>query len=122
MVATLTDTEVARRWLRLCPLRKDSAGNAEDPNEMELNSIRNDPQKLATIRLRLSDIGWWMRLLCQHIAMRVNHEDNEVGKFCSNKGFLPLSLPDYLSLLDWTARPGTRGQERFNAPLHSADL
>ena len=35
---------------------------------------------LAT-RLRLSDIVWWMRLLCQHIAVHANHEDNEVGKF-----------------------------------------
>ena len=33
------------------------------------------------IRGRLSDISWWMRLLSQHIAQRVNKEDGEIGKF-----------------------------------------
>jgi len=66
-------------------VRKNAEGLAEEPNEMELNTIRNDPQKLATIRLRLSDIAWWMRLLCQHIAVRANHEDGEVGKFFQSR-------------------------------------
>lgn len=85
VAATWDDTEVARRWLQLCPVRKNAEGLAEEPNEMELNTIRNDPQKLATIRLRLSDIAWWMRLLCQHIAVRANHEDGEVGKFFQSR-------------------------------------
>ena len=46
-----------------------------DPTEWELNSIRNDPVKLAQIRRRLSDVSWWMRLLCQYIAMRANKEE-----------------------------------------------
>ena len=49
----------------LCPVGKTAERLPEEPNEPELNSIRNDPQKLAAIRSRLSDIGWWMRLLCQ---------------------------------------------------------
>ena len=57
VVATWDDTEVARRWLMLCPIRKDGSGRAVEPSEPELNSIRNDPQKLALIRLRLSDIS-----------------------------------------------------------------
>ncbi|WP_010583140.1 hypothetical protein [Schlesneria paludicola] len=56
VVATWDDTEVARRWLMLCPVRKDREGLPEEPNEAELNSLRNDVQKLETIRLRLSDI------------------------------------------------------------------
>ena len=32
------------------------------------------------------------------------------GYRCSDKGFLPMSLPDYLSLLDWTARQLHRGK------------
>jgi len=78
-VALWDDTEVARRWLMLCPLRKTEDGFAEEPNENELNTLRNDPLRLATIRLRLSDIAWWMRLLCQHIATRANLEDQELG-------------------------------------------
>ena len=44
-------------------------------------AIRNDKQKLATIRSRLSDLPWWMRLLNQNIAQWANKEDSEVGKF-----------------------------------------
>ena len=85
VVATWDDTEVARRWLMLCPVRKNDEGFAEEPNEAELNRIRNDPQRLETIRLRLSDIAWWMRLLCQNIAVRANHEDREMGKFWQSR-------------------------------------
>lgn len=98
VVATWSDTEVARRWLLLCPVRKDDNGNAEEPNEMELNSIRNDRHKLATIRLRLSDIAWWMRLLCQHIAVRANNEDGEVGKFWQSR-FRAVRLLDEAAIL-----------------------
>ena len=210
VVSTWDDTEVARRWLLLCPCRKREDGSAEEPTECELNSIRNDPDRLAEIRLRLSDISWWMRLLCQNIAIRANREDRESGKFwqsrfravrlmdeesllacaayvdlnpiraamaetleesdhtsaqrrieaeqkktsaetgqeaapdrflspleldergdelgpcchrdgarCSDKGFLPMSVTDYLQLLDWTARqvaPGKGGSTPTDAP------
>ena len=81
VVATWNDSEVARRWLMLCPIRKMEDGSAEEPNEFELNSIRNDPDKLKEIRTRLSHVSWWMRLLCQNIGTRANREDQEVGKF-----------------------------------------
>jgi hypothetical protein len=35
--------------------------DAEESNELKLHSIRNRPQKLETVRLRLSKLGWWMR-------------------------------------------------------------
>jgi len=81
VVQTWDDSEVARRWLMLCPKRKKKDRSPEEPNEFELNSIRNDPVKLATIRRRLSDVAWWMRLLCQNIGTRANQEDKQVGKF-----------------------------------------
>jgi hypothetical protein len=43
VIATWDDTEVARRSLRLCAVRKDCEGLAEEPNETELDSIRYDP-------------------------------------------------------------------------------
>ena len=193
VVATWDDSEVARRWLLLCPVRKHDDGTPKEPSEAELNAIRNDLVRLAEIRRRLSDISWWMRLVCQRIATRANHEDGEVGKFwqsrfravrlldeesllacaayvdlnpiraalaetlgesdftsvqrriqslqdgvdadqflaplfidettdspgphpsldshrCSDKGFLPLPLADYLQLLDWTARQTAAGK------------
>jgi len=72
---------VARRWLMLCPKRKNEDRSAKELNEFDLNSIRIDPEKVMTIRTRLSDIAWWMRLLCQNIGTRANKEDREVGKF-----------------------------------------
>lgn len=85
VIGTWDDSEVARRWLMLCPARKNADGGPEEPNEFELNTIRNNPQKLKSIRLRLSDIGWWMRLLCQTVAMRANHEDQELGRFWQSR-------------------------------------
>ena len=49
-IKTLSDTGLSER--------KTEEGLAEEPNENELNTLRNDPLKLATIRLRLSDIAW----------------------------------------------------------------
>ena len=81
VVATWDDTEVARRWLMICPVRKHADGQPKEPKETEINPIRNDPERLQEIRSRLSDISWWMRLLCQRIGMRANREDNATGKF-----------------------------------------
>jgi hypothetical protein len=53
VVAAWDDSEVARRWLMVCPIRKKKDRSAEEPKEFELNSIRNDPVKLATFRKRL---------------------------------------------------------------------
>ncbi|WP_010586586.1 hypothetical protein [Schlesneria paludicola] len=40
VVATWDDTEVARRWLMLCPVRKDREGLLEEPNEAELGKLK----------------------------------------------------------------------------------
>ena len=73
VVESWDDSEVARRWMMLCPVRKKSDSSAEEPNEFELNFIRNDPDKLIGIRMRLSDISGWMRcsvktLQCEQTA------------------------------------------------------
>ena len=81
VVAEWDDAEVARRWLMLCPERRDKDGKSEEPSEFELNHICKDNARLKVIRSRLSDISWWMRLLSQNIAQRANKEDGEVGKF-----------------------------------------
>ena len=85
VVATWDDTEIARRWLMLCPFRKNKDRSPAEPTEYELNSIKNDPVKLEAIRSRLSDIAWWMRLLCQNIGTRANREDRETGKFWQSR-------------------------------------
>ena len=89
---------MARRWLLLCPIRKQHDGAPEEPNEAELDTIRNDPVRLAEIRRRLSNISWWMRLLCQRIATRANAEDGEQGKFWQSR-FRAVRILDEASLL-----------------------
>ena len=85
VVATWDDTEVARRWLMICPHRKQKDGTPCEPTAKELDAIRNCGQKLAEIRLRLSDISWWMRLLDQRIARRCNDEDQATGRFFEDR-------------------------------------
>lgn len=98
VVATWSDTEVARRWRLICPLRKEKDGTAKEPTEAELNAIRCDPKQLAKIRSRLSDISWWMRLICQRIGTSANREDQRTGKFWEAR-FKAVRLLDEESLL-----------------------
>jgi hypothetical protein len=81
VVKEWSDKDVARRWLMLCPERRDEKRQPLEPTEFEIHSIVKKKDKLATVRSRLSDISWWMRLLSQNIAQRANKEDGEVGKF-----------------------------------------
>lgn len=98
VVSTWDDTEVANRWLHLCPKRKDALGNPQEPNERELDSIRTKPEEVKKIRSRLSDISWWMRLCCQKIAQRANYESGENGRFFNGR-FKATRLLDEQSIL-----------------------
>jgi REP element-mobilizing transposase RayT len=99
VVETWDSTEVARRWMLLCPKRKEKDGSAKEPSEAELNVIRNDAKKLKQIRRRLSDISWWMRLLCQRVAQNANREEEApAGKFWQNR-FRSVRLLDEEAIL-----------------------
>jgi len=98
VVATWDDREVARRWLMLCPHRRSPDSAAMPPMQPEINSIANCPVKCAEIRKRLSNISWWMRLLCQRVAQRANHEDEETGRFFQDR-YRATRLVDEASLL-----------------------
>lgn len=91
------DTEVARRWLMLCPKKRDKDGTPVITEPL-LNSIRNDPAKVKEYRSRLSDISWWMRLLSQTIAQRINRDDDAEGKVWQSR-FKAVRLLDESSLL-----------------------
>lgn len=81
IVAGWSDTEVAYRWLHLCPIRKRPDGSPEEPTEAELDTIRKVPKKLAKIRKRLSHISWMMGMLTEHIARCSNREEKRTGRF-----------------------------------------
>ena len=94
--------EVARRWLMLCPERRDENRRPMEPTEFEINRLVNNKEKLASVRSRLSDISWWMRLLCQNIAQRANREDGEVGKFWQAR-YRAVRLLDEIAILSCAA-------------------
>lgn len=81
IVRQWTDQEVARRWLRLFPRRRMANGNPAKPDDAELNTILLDPQRLAEVRKRLSDISWWMRCAAENVARMANREDGCTGRF-----------------------------------------
>jgi len=85
IVETWDDNEVARRWLMICPQRKDKDGNPLPPSQSEIDRICNSPVKCDEIRLRLSDVSWWMRLLNQHVAQKANKEDGASGRFFEDR-------------------------------------
>jgi len=81
LAAGWSDEEVARRWWRLFPKRRDANGRAAEPEEQELQMLIADEQALAERRRRLSSLSWFMRCLCEPIARRANKEDGVSGRF-----------------------------------------
>jgi REP element-mobilizing transposase RayT len=81
VVKSWSNDEVALRWWRLFPQRRNSDKSPADPTEEELNAIRNDASGLKEKRRRLKDISWFMRCLAEPIARRSNQDDNVTGRF-----------------------------------------
>ena len=76
-----SDEEVARRWWMIFPQRREKDGAPAEPVESDLGMVVNDPERLAEVRRRLSNIGWFMRCLAEPIARRANKEDDCTGRF-----------------------------------------
>jgi REP element-mobilizing transposase RayT len=71
-----SDQEVARRWLSMLSRRNRSP----EPTEKEIQAVLGKPDAVAKLRRRLSDPSWLMRMLCQHVAIRCNQEDECSGR------------------------------------------
>ena len=80
VVAQWSDAEVAIRWLRVFPGRRLEEHLAE-PTENDVKTLCRDPQRLAEVRRRLSDISWFMRALAEPIARMANKQDECTGRF-----------------------------------------
>lgn len=80
-VKELADTEVARRWLCICPTLRPLRLRSVEPTEGEISALCANPHRIAEIRRQLSDIAWLMRLFQQRIALFCNREDNFRGRF-----------------------------------------
>jgi len=80
VVAKWTDQEVAIRWLRVFPGRRLEEHLAE-PTQSDVEMLVNQPERMAVIRERLSDISWFMRATSEPIARMANRQDNCTGRF-----------------------------------------
>ena len=80
VLAKLSDQEVAIRWLRVYPGYRMEEQLAE-PSEIDVKALVADPEKLAEVRTRLSDISWFMRALAEPIARMSNAQDKCTGRF-----------------------------------------
>lgn len=85
LVRGWTDQEVARRWWRLFPKRRAPDGAPAPPAAHELRALTADRGKLAELRVRLSHVSWLMRCLAEHIARRVNKEEDNSGRFWAGR-------------------------------------
>jgi len=97
VVAAWSDQEVAIRWLRLFPGKRLEEHLAE-PTEIEIQRLIGQPQRLAVIRERMSDISWFMRCLSEPIARMANRQDECTGRFWEGR-FKALRIVDEAGLL-----------------------
>ena len=122
----------------ICPARRHRDGSPQTPSAKEIRAIAGCPVKLAEIRSRLSDIAWWMRLLCQRVATRSNKEDCQSGRFFQDR-YKATLLADEASVLACAAyvdlnviraamaetieaSDHTSAQRRFKAKQHHSPL
>lgn len=80
VVLMLSDTEIARRWLCICPTLCRGRAPSLEPTEEEIALLCGQPLRIAELRDRLSSISWWMRLLQQRVAQLCNREDKTEGR------------------------------------------
>jgi len=95
VVQTLDDAEVARRWLILCPTLRSTTPQSTtpqstepqstEPTEHQIIAMCADTPNIAQIRLRLSDISWFMRLLQQRITLFCNRQDKLTGRLWTDR-------------------------------------
>ncbi len=93
-VETMSDREVARRWLMICPEKRNPDQTPVEPTEPQLAILLADPDKISELRSRLSNPSWLMRRACQHIARRCNREDGQSGRFFEERFKMKRLLDD----------------------------
>jgi REP element-mobilizing transposase RayT len=97
VVAQWSDEQVAIRWLRVFPGRRLDEHLAE-PTQNDVQMLVNQPERLALIRQRLSDISWFMRALSEPIARMANRQEECTGRFWEGR-FKALRIVDEAGLL-----------------------
>lgn len=95
VVTRWSDSEVASRWWKLFPSRRNDDDTPATPRPAELKSLA---AKIDKLRKRLSSISWLMRCLAENVARRANKEDDCTGHFWEGR-FKSMELLDASSVL-----------------------
>lgn len=80
VVKTWSDEQVAIRWLKVFPGRRIEDQLAK-PTDVDVKQLCADKVRLKQIRLRLSDVSWFMKALAEPIARMANKHDGCTGRF-----------------------------------------
>ena len=73
--------EVARRWLTITKLAKCLSDDLPQPDPHRVEQLAKDKKTIDKLRRRLSNVSWYMGILCENIARRANAEDDCTGRF-----------------------------------------
>ena len=85
IVAGWSDREVATRWLALCPQRNKSRVPVKPTVEEQIRALVLCPERIETLRKRLSSLSWFMGRLNEFIARAANKEDDVKGRFWESR-------------------------------------
>jgi REP element-mobilizing transposase RayT len=123
--------EVARRWVRLTPVRVDGEVD-ETACDVRATALAGNAERVAALRERLGSLSWFMRFLNEPIARRANREDGCTGHFWEARFKCQALLDDaavlacmaYVDLnpiraglaVDLPGSPHTSAQRRLAAP------
>ena len=103
LVATMSDEEVARRWLIICPgfceaLADFRNSHPDRPTQEDIDKLAKDKKRIAELRSRLSSVSYFMWALSGYCAKLFNLMDGTKGHFWDNRYQVKVLLDD-LSLL-----------------------
>ena len=96
-VGRWSDEEVLRRWIAIYP-PPTLAMDDEKVVKMWLDHHAKDEQRMAKIRERLADLGWFMKALKEPLSRLANKEDECKGAFWEGR-FKSIAILDEEALL-----------------------
>ena len=79
----LTDREVIDRWINIYRPRLSTSKKVSEDVKMENHKLKilEDSDRMAELRIRLSNLSWFMKALKEYIARKANKEDGGKGHF-----------------------------------------
>jgi hypothetical protein len=72
--------EIAERWLKVFPGALRNAHTEEEKEEV-IDALAANGERIAELKKRLGNLGWFMRSISQPLARRANIEDECTGRF-----------------------------------------